>query len=72
MSFYSNIKQVDPATVQKVIKKIGERKCPYCSTTYIIGRDGVVDGCDRCVGIVRNADGMIVAAANEQDLPGSN
>lgn len=29
--------------------------CPYCEHKYKLGFDGTVDGCDECLGIVRNA-----------------
>lgn len=29
-------------------------KCPHCKQTYELGITGTVDGCDECLGIVRN------------------
>lgn len=66
MTFYQGY---DKGTVKRVINKMTERTCPYCSGTYTVGVDGVVDGCDRCIGITRNADGMIVATRDPQDMP---
>jgi hypothetical protein len=34
--------------------------CPNCLEEYTLGRTGTVNGCDRCEGITRNADGMII------------
>ena len=31
-----------------------------CGDTYRLGRSGTIIGCDRCLGITRNADGMII------------
>lgn len=28
--------------------------CPHCGKPYTLGVDGVVDGCDECMAIVRN------------------
>ena len=36
------------------------RTCPLCLEEYVIGKTGVQNGCDRCEGITRNADGMII------------
>jgi hypothetical protein len=33
--------------------------CPSCLEEYQLGINGTVNGCDRCEGIVRNADGTI-------------
>jgi hypothetical protein len=33
--------------------------CPSCLELYQLGIDGTVNGCDRCEGIIRNADGTI-------------
>lgn len=54
------IKHVDTAAVRKLIKEFSQRECPHCHETYIIGRTGVVEGCDECLGIVRDRAGMIV------------
>ena len=35
--------------------------CLYCEGKYKLGFDGTVDGCDACLGIVRNpVDGSII------------
>ena len=33
--------------------------CPHCKKTYRIGWTGTVDGCDQCLGIVRDEDGYV-------------
>lgn len=34
--------------------------CPSCLDEYVLGRTGTYYGCDRCEGIVRDANGMII------------
>lgn len=34
------------------------KTCPKCGFEYTLGIDGVVDGCDNCLGIQRDATGM--------------
>lgn len=63
------VKFEDRDTVNKVIAKLSVRTCPYCSNEYVIGRTGVVDGCDQCIGIIRNKEGMIVGTYDPQDMP---
>lgn len=29
-------------------------KCPFCGRAYELGKTGTVDGCDECLGVVRN------------------
>lgn len=41
-------------------RPIVTKNCPYCLGEYSLGIDGTVDGCDRCMGIVRDRNGMIV------------
>ena len=36
-------------------------RCPHCKQVYTLGVDGVENGCDVCLGIVRNPlDGTVV------------
>lgn len=30
--------------------------CPTCKNGYVMGRNGTVDGCDKCLGIVRDSN----------------
>lgn len=39
------------------------RICPHCLHEYELGLTGTVNGCDRCEGIVRLANGMIDMSA---------
>ena len=32
-------------------------KCPKCHQGYVMGWNGTVDGCDKCLGIVRDSNG---------------
>lgn len=34
--------------------------CPHCLDEYILGKTGTVSGCDRCEGITRDRNGMII------------
>jgi len=35
--------------------------CPHCECRYLLGVNGTVDGCDECLGIIRNQmDGTII------------
>ncbi len=34
-------------------------KCPKCERGYRMGHTGTVDGCDKCLGNVRDADGYV-------------
>jgi pyruvate/2-oxoacid:ferredoxin oxidoreductase beta subunit len=61
------IKHEDPSTVRKVIAKLSERTCPGCGETYIIGKTGVVEGCDDCLNIERDRAGMIIGQYQEAD-----
>ena len=45
------------------VQSVGFQKvltCPNCLEEYTLGRTGTVKGCDRCEGITRNKDGMII------------
>jgi len=33
--------------------------CPKCKRGYRMGYTGTVDGCDRCLGVVRDANGYV-------------
>lgn len=41
-------------------KPIITKTCPHCLQEYYLGINGTVNGCDRCEGIIRDANGMIV------------
>lgn len=35
--------------------------CPYCEKKYTLGVDGIGQGCDECLGVIRNPmDGTII------------
>lgn len=38
-------------------KKYVSATCPKCGRVYLLGKTGVGDGCDRCMGIVRDRRG---------------
>lgn len=59
------IKVEDPEIVDRLIKKLSEHTCPHCHETYIIGRTGVVEGCDECLNIERDRAGMIIGQYHE-------
>jgi hypothetical protein len=31
--------------------------CKLCKQEYILGFTGMIDGCDKCLGIIRDSDG---------------
>lgn len=33
--------------------------CPNCRKHYRMGYNGTVDGCDKCMGVVRDGDGYV-------------
>lgn len=34
--------------------------CPHCEKKYQLGKDGTADGCDDCMKVIRNLDGMVI------------
>ena len=34
--------------------------CPHCERKYELGKTGTVEGCDECLKIIRDSDGMII------------
>ena len=34
--------------------------CTHCGHEYLLGITGTIEGCDACLGIWRNLDGMII------------
>jgi hypothetical protein len=34
--------------------------CPTCGKEYTLGKDGTVHGCDKCNGVIRDRNGMIL------------
>jgi hypothetical protein len=42
-------------------------KCPKCGKDYVMGVNGVVNGCDECTGTVRNLPGGYVAMQGALD-----
>jgi hypothetical protein len=32
-------------------------KCPKCKQGYVMGWNGIVEGCDKCLGVVRDSQG---------------
>lgn len=60
MTFYQGLK--------KSVKKFAETECPICHSTYTMGVTGTKDGCDECLGIVRNPiDNTIIEDYIPQD-----
>jgi hypothetical protein len=39
--------------------------CPMCQKKYKMGYSGTVDGCDRCLGNVRDKDGYVYGPDEE-------
>lgn len=35
-------------------------KCPYCGKDYLLGRNGTVHGCDECLKVIRDKDGIVL------------
>lgn len=44
------------AKARKFIIKV----CRYCDSSYILGIDGVVGGCDSCLEVRRKTDGRLI------------
>lgn len=48
-------------TIEDIARNYVMRTCPHCFKEYILGVDGITNGCDQCEGIVRNPlDGSII------------
>lgn len=45
-----------------------ERTCPHCLKEFVVGINGVVNGCDQCEGIVRLPNGMIDHSASSPEV----
>jgi predicted nucleic acid-binding Zn-ribbon protein len=46
--------------MNKSKKKYVSEKCPKCGRVFLLGFNGMADGCDRCNRVVRNKSGEIV------------
>jgi uncharacterized protein (DUF983 family) len=47
--------------MNKATKKYVSEKCPKCGKYFLLGFNGMDDGCDRCNRVVRNGKGNIVS-----------
>ena len=48
--------------MRQTMKKV---TCNQCGKCYRMGRNGTVDGCDSCTGIIRDKDGYIYEPGEE-------
>lgn len=35
-----------------------QKKCPKCGKNFILGVNGIIGGCDKCQGIIRDSEGL--------------
>lgn len=40
--------------------------CPHCGQLYHLGYTGTVSGCDECLEIVRDENGVVVSSAADR------